>query len=173
MPQHPGEHECDLIKTRLILLEKTCATQPRYFEELNGLLSSCANVVISWVGLLDEKTREVIPVVVAGPYQDYLRKIKVFADQSPYGFGPTGLAIKHNRSSYMVDLEGDPNYGPWREIARSFGFKASCAIPLVQRGKVVGALTFYTNLPDFFDADRKRFVEELAVLLADGMKQFS
>ena len=128
--------------------------------------------VMAWWGLVDEATRMVKPLYHHGAENGYLTDIAVSADDVPTGRGPTGTAIRENRVSYVNDYASDERVLPRREAALKSGFRGAAGVPLRFRGKVIGALTLYTDEPDFFDAEQMSLLEEMAADIAFALEGF-
>ena len=117
---------------------------------------------MAWISLLDPATRKVVPAGVWGDDIHYLGQVEIYADDGPLGRGPTGTAIRENRTYIATDFSCDPATGPWREAAARSGFKASAALPIRQGGAVYGALTVYADETGFFQAKEIALMEEAA-----------
>ncbi len=114
-----------------------------------------------WLGILEPETYNVKPVAHAGHEDGYLANIKVTWDDSTYGMGPTGMAIK-TKKSFATNI-ADPAFAPWSGPARQRGYVASLAVPLIYaRDKCIGALNFYSDDPGYFSADRVKLCEIFA-----------
>ena len=59
------------------------------------------------------------------------------------GLGPSGEAVSERRAVSIPDVFADPALADWQEVAKELGFRALVALPLVTRGEVLGAVTFY------------------------------
>ncbi len=105
---------------------------------------------MAWIGLKDLDTLIVKPVVSYGDRNGYLDGITIFANDLSEGKGPTGRAIYEDRYFICSDFDSDPNMLPWLDKARLHGFRSSAAFPLRVSGKVIGALTIYSHVPQFF-----------------------
>jgi signal transduction histidine kinase len=68
------------------------------------------------------------------------------------GRGPSGLAVKTGKPAIFEDVEADERFVPWREIARTEGFRATVAVPLRMHRHDVGALNVYRREPGPWDA---------------------
>ena len=119
-----------------------------------------------WVGLVQEGSYQVMPVGQAGFEDGYLSKIKITWDDSEYGNGPTGTAIKSKKPFVMRDFEHDPRYAPWREEALKRGYGSSAVLPLITGERVFGALNVYAENPDTFEDEELNLLFELASDLA-------
>ena len=85
-----------------------------------------------WIGKVNGE--QVVPAAWYGPAGDYVKEIKVEIN-GELGQGPTGTSIRENRAVINDDFATNPATSPWREKARSYGFRASAAFPLRRRGK--------------------------------------
>jgi PAS domain S-box-containing protein/putative nucleotidyltransferase with HDIG domain len=128
--------------------------------------------IMAWIGLLDETTRMVKPVCHYGAEQGYLANIAISADDVPAGHGLTGTAIRENRVSYMNDFTTDERALPWREATLKRGFRGGAGLPLRFHGNAIGALTLYTDEPDFFDADQLGLMEEMSDDISFALESF-
>ena len=117
---------------------------------------------LAWVGILDPESKEVRPVASFGETA-YLNGIKIIADNVPEGKGPTGRAVSEDHYVINTDFEADPRLLPWRDKARAHGLRSSSAFPLHAYGKVIGALTIYSDQPDFFSKEEVSLMLSLSV----------
>ena len=114
-----------------------------------------------WLGIVGPDTYEVKPVAHSGLEDGYLSSVKVTWDDSLYGKGPTGMAIKIKKS--ISTSISDPAFAPWSEHARQRGYATSLAVPLIYaRDKCIGALNFYSGNPGYFTSDRIKLCEIFA-----------
>ena len=71
-------------------------------------------------------------------------------DQAPGlspGHGPSGLAVQRGGPVAIPDTERDPDFAPWRPVARSEGYRAMVSVPLSADGEIVGTLNVYRPRP--------------------------
>lgn len=141
------------VRDRDRLLEDTC----RIAVDEGGFL-------MAWIGLLDEETRQVVPVAMWGQEKGYLTVIRISADDVPEGRGPTGRAIRLNQHQVCDDIERDGSMLPWVAEARKRGYRSSASFPLQAGGRAIGAIVLYSDRPHFFN---QRRVELLLTLAAD------
>ncbi|OGW34948.1 MAG: hypothetical protein A2X58_00955 [Nitrospirae bacterium GWC2_56_14] len=114
-----------------------------------------------WLGIVEPDTCDVKPMAHSGREDGYLAGTPVTWDDSRYGRGPTGMAIKTKKSFAM--RIADPAFAPWSEQARQRGYVASLAVPLIYaRDKCLGALNFYSDDPGYFSPDRIKLCEIFA-----------
>jgi len=88
-------------------------------------------------------------------------------DDSPEGNGLTGTAVRTGRFQLMNIL--DPRLTPWREALQKYFVISGAAFPLKASGLILGALTVYTENPDFWTKGRivhlTNFAEQIAVAI--------
>jgi len=88
---------------------------------------------LAWVGFKKEGSFDILPFVQCGERADYLAAVNITWDDSPFGSGPTGIAVKTVNLTLFKRWFQDPRYGPWKKEALKHGFKASAAFPLIIR----------------------------------------
>ena len=129
------------------------------------------NYKLAWIGFIQAGSRDVLPVAHAGFEDGYLSSIKITWDDSEYGRGPTGTAIRTGQLSIMQDIMNDSQYRPWREDALKRGYRSSIALPLTVENKVIGALNIYSERPDAFDDTELGLCVELAGDISLGIEK--
>jgi diguanylate cyclase (GGDEF)-like protein/PAS domain S-box-containing protein len=117
---------------------------------------------MAWIGRVDADRTTVRPLAEAGFVQDYLARVEIRCDDSPQGQGPTGIAIRTDATVINNDTATSPAFAPWRERARTLGYRSSAATPLRSHGRVIGALNVYATEPDAFGPDQVMLLEKLA-----------
>ena len=137
--------------------------QKKLLQGACEILNQTRNYKFVWIGIVQEGSKNVIPVGQAGFSQDYLKSIKVTWDDADTGKGPTGTALKTGKPFIMSNMAEDPRYKPWRKQALKHGYAASAAIPLIYEKRVFGALNVYATMADSFDE------EEISLLTEVGM----
>ena len=128
-------------------------------DEVCRIMVETGGFRLAWIGILDTTSREVMHEESCGE-TSYLNGIKIIAADTPEGRGPTGRAIAEGRHVINADFEADPNMLPWRDRARAHGIRSSSAFPLRSEGRVIGALTIYSEKPSYFTD------EEISLLLS-------
>ena len=88
-------------------------------------------------------------------------------DDSPEGSGLTGTAIRTGKFQLMNIL--DPRLTLWRETLQKYFITSGAAFPLKASGLIIGALTVYTDNPDFWTKGRivqlTNFAEQIAMAI--------
>ena len=120
------------------------------------IMVSEGGYLISWIGWLNPRTQVVVPAAFAGaPSEEYLGSIRVTANGSEKGQGPTGTAYRERSSFVCNDFLSDSRTEPWHAAARKAGIRASAAFPFTcGRSEVCGTLNVYSDeLNSFVDTD--------------------
>ncbi len=131
------------------------------FSEACRIAIDCGKFKMSWIGVIDEDTKKVIPIKHAGQESGYLSMIKsVSVNDSPEGRGPTGTALRQGKYVVCNDIENDPLMAPWKEAALDRGYLSSMSVPVRKFGKVIGGYTFYAEVKDFFDTAEIALLQE-------------
>jgi PAS domain S-box-containing protein len=118
----------------------------------------------------DPATHELAPVARFGDADHYLDRIKVFADESPEGQGPAGIAFRTRTPYYCNDFLNDPRTIQWRDAANASGWRASAAIPIVIGGEPGALLCVYSCESGFFGPKEAELLEGVARDLAFGLE---
>lgn len=142
---------------QLIVREKEATA---LFREVCQIAIHTGKFRMAWIGLVDEHTRRVVPVIHAGEAEEYLSRIApISIDPAlPEGRGPTGTAIREGKYIVCNDIERDPQMAPWKEAAVGAGYHASISLPVKTSGKVIGAFSLYASSINYFNP------EEIALL---------
>lgn len=143
------------------------------FKEACKIAIEVGKFRMAWVGLLDERTRQVTPVVYDGLDLDYLQVIKIIADKkSPEGKGPAGTAIKEGKPSFCNDIETDSRMAPWREEALKRNYRSSISLPIKKYNRVIGTFTLYADTKNFFDKEEIDLLEKVTADIAFTLEVF-
>src|SRR5512139_315216 len=163
---------------RSLLLQTIAAVNEMLLAELpeHELMSRiCQELVrdrlfrMAWIGLVNEDGVTVRPVAEAGFEAGYLAQANIRCDDTPQGSGPTGMAIRLGRTVINDDTETNRQFAPWREQARTHGYRSSAATPLRVNGRVIGALSVYGHEPHAFGPEKVLLLEKLAADLGMAM----
>ncbi|MET0760687.1 MAG: PAS domain S-box protein [Flavobacterium sp.] len=143
------------------------------FREACTIAVNIGKFRMAWIGTIDEDTKKLIPVMIAGEDQGYLSIIKkISVENIPEGRGPSGSAMREGRSVICNDIGNDSMMLPWKKEALKRGYCSSMAVPLKKFGKVIGAFSFYANEKNFFDAEEIALLEEATNDVAFALEIF-
>jgi signal transduction histidine kinase len=162
-----------LARLYLVLSRVNSAIEQAH-DRVDLLGSACQTVVevgsfrMGWAALVDWQTGEVRPVASAGHVDGYLDQVRV-RTEGERSLGPTGQAIRENRTIVCEDIAADPRMIPWRSEALRRGYRSSIGLPLRAGDAVTGALTVYSDRPRGFQAGEVELLEELARDVSFGL----
>jgi len=143
------------------------------FREICRVAVEFGGFKFAWIGVPEAETGRVRVVANHGDDQEYLADINVSVDPNlPQGRGPTGTAIRENRSYIVNDYAADPNTAPWRAALHGRGIHAAAAFPLKQGGEPVGALTLYSMETGYFDETMVNLLQEMAQDISFALDNF-
>ena len=136
--------------------------QAALFQEICRIAVEEGGFKMAWVGMVDAQADIVRAVAQYGIEEGYLERITISLREGAESLGPTGTAVREDRSDICNDIANDPRMAPWREEALTRGYRSSGSFPLRVGGKVVGSLTMYAGEPGFFTDEEVRLLESLA-----------
>jgi len=170
--------EAELLRLNKILLALgesrrvalLASDEETYLEEVCRIIVDDCGFKMVWIGYAEQdEARTVTPMAQAGLGYDYLRSVRVTWDDSQWGQGPTGAAIRTGRITGCRNLLTDPAFATWRAQAIKHGYASSLALPLMVAGRALGAMTIYAPTPDGFPEGQVAILAELAEDLTAGI----
>ncbi len=141
-------------------------------NEICRIICDDAGYRLAWVGYAENDADKTIrPVAWSGFDNGYIANIKLtWSENSEYGKGPAGKAIRSGQILYVQDFTTDPQMSPWCQSALQRGYRAGIALPLKdENGKVFGVLLIYSSESNSITMDEIKLMEELASDLAFGI----
>jgi PAS domain S-box-containing protein len=129
------------IENRAVLLKEIC----RLLVELGGFR-------MAWVGFKHEATGCVVPEASSGCLEGFLDDLVIRWEDPP----------AHAPRVIFPEYLNDPAFAPWRAKALAKGYQTSCAFPILQNGKVTGALMACSGEADAIGSEEGRLLGELA-----------
>jgi putative nucleotidyltransferase with HDIG domain len=155
-------------KLNQFLLE--CDNENEIYKKVCDIFIEADIIKFVWIGLTEEGTFDVKPAAYAGIEKGYINSIKAKWDNSQYGKGPTGTAIKTQKPVLIGDIRTDPTYMPWRKEALKRGHLSIISLPLIHESKVIGVLDIYSDKKDAFIEEDIELFKEVAGDIAIGIK---
>ncbi|OHB56871.1 MAG: hypothetical protein A2Y07_10890 [Planctomycetes bacterium GWF2_50_10] len=148
----------------------------RITNENTLLREICRHIVeiggypIAWVGYAQQDEARTVSVVARSSLGgDDLDDRKISWADDEYGRGPTGTAIRLDRPCVLNQRPATAQLDPWQMYAVRHGYISAIAIPLHSNGRVLGALTVFTSIPDAFHEKEVKLLTELANDLEYGI----
>jgi diguanylate cyclase (GGDEF)-like protein len=145
--------------------------EAKLLDEICRLVVDIGGYNMAWVGFAEQDADKTVRLMAQyGDESGYLKGMKVCWSDTPQGAGPTGSAIRTGRPSINQDYAKNPHLAAWREAAEMRGYRASIALPLIGKHRVLGALTMYSLETNVFSPEEVGLLEELANDLAFGIE---
>ena len=147
--------------------------ESQFLHQICQLIVKSGGYRFVWIGVAnnDEK-KSVKPVAQFGFDDGYLENLQVTWDDSKYGNGPTGRAIRNRRPEVATDITKDHHFKPWKKEAIKRGFYSSLALPLINSGAAIGALNLYSQRKDAFKQEEVQLLENMALDITHGIQSF-
>jgi signal transduction histidine kinase/CheY-like chemotaxis protein len=109
------------------------------------------NIEASSIWLLDEKSQVLKVLANVGTPSDVLKMYEV-----PLGVGFVGYVTKTGKRIYTNDVASHPRHYRVLDELTGFSTQSLLCIPLVSRGKIIGAMELLNKAGGFDDADVER-----------------
>ncbi|HET7831832.1 MAG TPA: HD domain-containing phosphohydrolase [Gallionella sp.] len=110
------------------------------------------------------------PVAWAGFDEAMVSSLKIRWDESGYGRGLMGTAVREGTIGIANDIENDPRYLAWKEIVEKWGLRSAAAAPLIADQEVMGVLVIYSRKRNAFSDEITKFLAEVANDIAIGVR---
>ena len=144
--------------------------EPELLQEMCTLALEIGNYATAWIGIArNDAEKTVDPVARAGDDTDDLDVLAIRWDDSEFGDGPTGRAIRRRAPVVVRNLSLDLLLPSWEDYHRQRGHRAIIALPLIESGSAFGALTLASFDPDAFDEEEVALLEQLSSDISYGI----
>ena len=130
------------------------------FNEFCRIAVELGGFRLAWVGLADRESGQV-RVVAASGETGYLDQIRIPLDAGSEGSGTAALAIGEGTYCICNDFSADHTTRSWQQRAHAHGLCASASIAVRQNDEVIGALTLYAEVKDFFDSQQVELLQKM------------
>ena len=163
--------------TRVLHATTDCNKALIHSNDERKLVQKICNIVVdiggyrmAWIGYAENnEAKTVRPIAQSGFEEGYLETVTISWDDSEFGRGPTGTAIRTGKPLTSIDIINDPKMKPWRSEAIKHGYASSLSLPLKADHEVFGALTIYSSHPAAFNAEETNLLKVFADNLAYGI----
>jgi PAS domain S-box-containing protein len=133
--------------------------QESFFKTLCNVCVEFGKFQMAWVGLIDEKTGQVIPVEHAGLELGYLYNLNVNINRKN---SPSYRAMNTKKLVLIKDLKSELNMAGFKESIKS-GFKSMAVIPIKLKTQVVAMLYIHSSEENFFTHEALEFLHEISM----------
>ena len=148
-----------------------------HIQDAQKLLEKVCEVVLNfggfrlaWVGR-ENAEQKILPVAFFGDARDYILDSEFNTDPNlPTGQGPTGTAIRENRTVVVNDYLTSPTTTPWHAAAEHYGLRGSISLPIMAHD-FRGVLVVYADTVNYFDDEVIGLLQELSGDIAYALKQ--
>ena len=158
-----------LFQATSALLHAT--TEAQLLEDVCRVVTGRAGYRLASIGVPEKGPDKAVRfVAVVGEAADYLRKAKISWDDSAYGQGPTGSALRTGEPQVVQDFAGSSRLALWHELAGTYGLQSCVGLPLRSDDKVIAVLTIYSAEKNSFDSAELAMLERFAAELSFGVQ---
>ncbi len=140
------------------------------FRVVCDSLIRVAFVRFVWIGLLEERSSDIKPIVHAGFEDGFLSSISLRCDDVGYSTSPACIAIKTGKPYIVTDMAKGQICEGWRSEAQKRGYKACIALPLKYDEKSIAALVAFSGAKEAISEEETDFLQEVATDVSVGMK---
>lgn len=128
-------------------------------EKIPTLISRLTSFTVFSVYLLDDTGTELSIAYAVGYPEEIVRHFTL-----KLGQGTVGVAVQEKRTILLDDVDADPRY-----LAVVPGAKSQLAVPLRQKGKVIGALNLLSDKPAAFTERDEVMLRQFGVHVAQAI----
>ncbi len=100
---------------------------------------------------------------------DIIEQINISLKGRPLSYCPVDSALRQGKH-YICEIIENEEMAPCQKIAYDLGFRSSASFPLKVSDILKGAMTFYSDEPDFFDEAELKLLDELAMDISFAME---
>ena len=146
------------------------ASEQELLDQICDVIVRLGGYRMSGIAYAEQDAEKTVrPMAHAGYDSGYLAKIEIRWSDTPAGRGPSGSAIRENRTCVITDTANDPTFAPWRGAALERGYAAVIALPLRVAGQAFGVLAIYSEQPGSFERSEVELLAEIADNLSYGI----
>ncbi len=122
-----------------------------------------AGMQAAWIGCINQDSGLIEAAASYGSGLGYLDGITISADtELPEGRGPSGIALRENRSVIINQYAHSPLTAPWHQRAAKHGIGSAASFPIPRTGQPFAVLNVYCEQADAFGAEEIALLEEMA-----------
>lgn len=144
--------------------------ESEFLQQICNTLIAIKEYKLVWIGIIEEKSHNIIPVAQSGFGKDYRLSVKVAWDDLKNSGSLIVQAIKTGKPSVMRDIGNDPIYELWRKEGLKKGRLSSTVLPFFYKRKIIGILNVYSEKKDSFGDEEVRFLTKVTDNIAIGIR---
>ncbi|MCC7573125.1 MAG: response regulator [Candidatus Methanofastidiosum sp.] len=132
------------------------------FEKACKIAVDKGQFVLAWIGLLTEDEDSLKPVAFAGLEEFEFLFNKATSGDNKWSKSFTFNTLKSGETKVFNDIQKYSELDKWKEYLDKTGLTSMAIVPLVTKGKSIGAYFLHSNEIDFFNEGEIKLLEELA-----------
>jgi diguanylate cyclase (GGDEF)-like protein len=133
------------------------------FREACRVAVEDGHFALAWLGMVERKEMRLKMVASHDTTQGYVDLIPLGLDQfAPGGLGLAGRAVWERHAIIANDIAGGSQLHILKDEALARGLRSMVALPLKVGNEVIGVLSLYSTMPNFFDSEEMKLLLELA-----------
>ncbi|MDA8278636.1 MAG: EAL domain-containing protein [Actinomycetota bacterium] len=133
-----------------------------HFQKIVDVVYSTNKFKLVWFGILDPRTRYIVPIARSGSPTEYVDNVKVCIDLGARNTGPAVRTVRHQLPTVVDDIADDLMMVPWRESALKAGLRSLATLPIyIDRGHR-GILVCYSKERKFFTPEMVSNLQEVS-----------
>lgn len=116
-------------------------------QEICDSITADSPFALAWVGMAENEPPFRVRIDgVSGLNSHYLDELEIhWADNDPFGNGPSGVALRTNTVQAIEDTLSDPRFKPWLQQALAAKLHSCIAIPFLLGENRRAVLTVYSS----------------------------
>ncbi len=150
------------------------AFEEELFNRISKTLIDKFSLKLVWIGEVYEKSDYFKIPYKFGDSIESLSKVKVsYKENLKEGLGPSGRAVREDRIIIEPNTQEDPNFTPWKDVAKEYGLMSLASIPIKVEGKPKYVMAMYSGEPEFFNEDVIDVLKEIKSDIEFALKRMT
>lgn len=152
---------------RLYAVLTQCNRAINLFKDKDSLFENIARIVtdeggfrIAWFGAVGKNRVE--PVCISGYDRGYVESLNLEFDNEQAAKGPVISSIISKKAVCINNIVDNPDFSPWRAMAKENGLASIASLPIVVNNKVENVLVLYSDRLEVFDDRLINLLQNLA-----------
>ncbi|NHN24571.1 PAS domain S-box protein [Flavobacterium jejuense] len=143
------------------------------FQEACSIAVNIGKFQMVWIGMLDEITQKIKPIVIEGKDNGYVNTVReLLINDFNNAFDSRCKTLQTEKYVVVNDIANDDIMDSWKEEALKRDFLSLMILPIKKFGKPVGIFCFYASEKDFFDDEEIALLEEATLDVSFALDVF-
>jgi PAS domain S-box-containing protein len=139
------------------------------FEKVCNIAVGHGGFGMAWIGLVDDLSQKLKVIAKAGRTNGYLDQVDISLTGEPLSYCPIDSVLRQGKHNICNIIENEEK-ATCQKNACKLGFRSSASFPLKVSDILKGAVTFYSDEPEFFDEEELKLLDELALNISFAME---